>query len=237
MTTSQSELIRQELKPCPFCGGEASFTTDQWDDPEQSGHYMTIGCDECGAQTEKFWYDKHWSYDSYEVTNEKAAKFKEGKESLINLWNTRTQLAGKEQEGEDEADSDMRKLYVKETGKSVFNDDNRRTSHYKNWLKNKLSTPSTPKQEVASAGNEIIRRIEKHSGIPVGSGLYISTVNAIEIVKDVLQTPAETPTPKQEGKYTEDVIKEMAENYTLDNYAGPHIQDHVKDFTEEFKAC
>lgn len=37
-----------ELKPCPFCGGEAAFGTD-----DDGGH--GAGCEKCGAGTRAFY--------------------------------------------------------------------------------------------------------------------------------------------------------------------------------------
>ena len=36
-----------ELKPCPFCGGEA----ETWCQPGKHGLFVFVKCDICGAQT------------------------------------------------------------------------------------------------------------------------------------------------------------------------------------------
>ena len=38
-----------ELKPCPFCGGEADFLT------ANNGAEVWVICTDCGAQTAKEW--------------------------------------------------------------------------------------------------------------------------------------------------------------------------------------
>jgi len=37
----------EEMKPCPFCGGEAGITWDKWKDDEL---YCCVECD-CGVST------------------------------------------------------------------------------------------------------------------------------------------------------------------------------------------
>ena len=37
----------EEIKPCPFCGGEAGITWDKWKDDEM---YCCVECD-CGVST------------------------------------------------------------------------------------------------------------------------------------------------------------------------------------------
>ena len=52
-----------ELKPCPFCGGNALGPTDAWP------HMIT--CEQCGASVKSFKYDE------------------EGKQEAIAKWNMR----------------------------------------------------------------------------------------------------------------------------------------------------
>ena len=62
--------MNKELKPCPFCGGEATtshgFNT--------AGQYFFISCEECGCRTRDFykWYDG----ENYEI-------------KAVEAWNTR----------------------------------------------------------------------------------------------------------------------------------------------------
>lgn len=37
-----------ELKPCPFCGGEANFITENF------GEYVWVKCSVCGVQSSKY---------------------------------------------------------------------------------------------------------------------------------------------------------------------------------------
>jgi Lar family restriction alleviation protein len=41
-----------EIKPCPFCGGEAEFSYTPWDDDEQVGDDGTgwVVCQSCNVQ-------------------------------------------------------------------------------------------------------------------------------------------------------------------------------------------
>lgn len=60
-----SEILKDLLKPCPLCGGEADFQFSYY------FRYARIFCKECGLSTLDFRAD----YD--------------GKKNLIKLWNTR----------------------------------------------------------------------------------------------------------------------------------------------------
>lgn len=53
-----------ELKPCPFCGGEARYGHDN-----MNGHYVTCANIECGVLV--------------------VARYHETKELTITAWNTR----------------------------------------------------------------------------------------------------------------------------------------------------
>lgn len=59
-----------ELKPCPFCGGKARFTTKTFDCIAETA---VVYCEVCGAQTEEVSASVHY------CAEEKAAS----------LWNTR----------------------------------------------------------------------------------------------------------------------------------------------------
>ena len=39
--------VMEEIKPCPFCGGEAGITWDKWKNDEM---YCCVECD-CGVST------------------------------------------------------------------------------------------------------------------------------------------------------------------------------------------
>ena len=64
-----------ELKPCPFCGGEAEIRTQ--DRPDGNTHYYVyiVRCKECRARTEDFpiaYYVHHDVEDAIEAWNRRA---------------------------------------------------------------------------------------------------------------------------------------------------------------------
>jgi Lar family restriction alleviation protein len=60
-----------ELKPCPFCGGKASFVDD--------GHYGFCECSDCGAKSGGYVFD-----DTVTALMNRNATVRE-------QWNKRTQ--------------------------------------------------------------------------------------------------------------------------------------------------
>lgn len=47
-----------ELKPCPFCGGEA-FMIEEQDADEPSVNTIKVMCGECSCQTDKHYNEKY----------------------------------------------------------------------------------------------------------------------------------------------------------------------------------
>lgn len=60
----------EKLKPCPFCGGEAEISKEQFDDKDTS----YVMCKKCAARGEFFFVSAKYA------SNEKAVK----------AWNRRT---------------------------------------------------------------------------------------------------------------------------------------------------
>ena len=53
-----------ELKPCPFCGGQAELK--RWSLPGRSAEQFTVVCTGCGAMTWPYccgeaWAAEHWN--------------------------------------------------------------------------------------------------------------------------------------------------------------------------------
>lgn len=44
-----------ELKPCPFCGGEA----DLWSNEGRNGYFVRCECAVCGSKTKSFFMGPH----------------------------------------------------------------------------------------------------------------------------------------------------------------------------------
>lgn len=59
-----------DLKPCPFCGGEANYLTENF------GEYVWVRCGVCGVQTSKYY--KNAIIDG-----------KNGEERVTTAWNRR----------------------------------------------------------------------------------------------------------------------------------------------------
>lgn len=75
-----------ELKPCPFCGGEANW---RWNDSSKYGIFAYVMCDDCHAQTKivsvgKKYYEMPKGFD-------KTDEFWESKpfQTATSLWNQR----------------------------------------------------------------------------------------------------------------------------------------------------
>ena len=66
-------MLREELKPCPFCGGTAHIEVDDIQEPEMFWHYSPR-CDDWGCLGHMFWF----MYDS--------------EAEAIEAWNTRHQI-------------------------------------------------------------------------------------------------------------------------------------------------
>ena len=71
--------MSNELKPCPFCGGEAvaKFVSPYFVKEDYQGLCYVVGCKECGCSTSLYYSYKHM-YDD------------EAKEQAIAAWNRRT---------------------------------------------------------------------------------------------------------------------------------------------------
>ena len=50
-----------ELKPCPFCGGEAEVQND-WSD---IGKYYWVACTECSANTKDYEYNQDEAIETW----------------------------------------------------------------------------------------------------------------------------------------------------------------------------
>ena len=67
-----------ELKPCPFCGGEASLRRGWGSDPPVSYRVAYVKCSNCGIMT------KHYTTDGY--YGEKWSD-----EQIAEVWNRRAE--------------------------------------------------------------------------------------------------------------------------------------------------
>lgn len=56
--------MKEELKPCPFCGSDAEWDGDNTTDISWSMCYMEIKCTECEAQTATFFPDNKFNRES-----------------------------------------------------------------------------------------------------------------------------------------------------------------------------
>lgn len=73
--------MSEELKPCPFCGGNVMWCSD---DPEDPHDCDQITCDNCGMQ-----------FDSYNEKVKNTDSFDDAKKEVAKLWNQRITIQGK----------------------------------------------------------------------------------------------------------------------------------------------
>jgi Lar family restriction alleviation protein len=62
-----------ELKPCPFCGGEAKLLTENF------GEYVWAKCEVCGVQTSRYYVRA-------------VVDGKDGEKRAIEAWNRRAKV-------------------------------------------------------------------------------------------------------------------------------------------------
>lgn len=75
---SVRKMSEIELKPCPFCGGEAILYKEEIPDGKISYHTARIKCDNCGCATRQYIIDGY--YGSTDTV-----------EDCISTWNNRKQ--------------------------------------------------------------------------------------------------------------------------------------------------
>lgn len=74
---------RDQIKPCPFCGGEATLfgnynsKSDCW--------FVTVKCQTCNAQGGSVYHSKGWR----DMTNDEFFSY-EASQRAIDKWNRRT---------------------------------------------------------------------------------------------------------------------------------------------------
>lgn len=76
-----------ELKPCPFCGGEAKFVIKATSATmEIRGWAYRIACSSCKVETPKLEYTEMKMFENglIEFT-------KDGRSALVDIWNARKQ--------------------------------------------------------------------------------------------------------------------------------------------------
>ena len=73
-----------ELKPCPFCGGEAEVHYQ----PTYMGNVVCIRCTECHIRSKSFPCD--YTYQFYHGKRNVFISKKRATNDATNLWNTRT---------------------------------------------------------------------------------------------------------------------------------------------------
>lgn len=78
MPAAEASPITGELKPCPFCGGEAILSKEEIPDGNISYHTARIKCDDCGCAT------RQYIIDGYYGSTDTVA-------DCINAWNDRKQ--------------------------------------------------------------------------------------------------------------------------------------------------
>lgn len=73
-----------ELKPCPFCGGEAEIKYSQWydsDEPSQRRHVWSVGCARMSTREEcclgRLCMNRGWK----------------DRDEAVDAWNTRAEVA------------------------------------------------------------------------------------------------------------------------------------------------
>lgn len=76
--------MKKELKPCPFCGGEAELVKGCQTEDGIGAKPFYIRCIKCGAEvghTIPDWYE--WAHDKFNTCYTRCA------ENAIEAWNTR----------------------------------------------------------------------------------------------------------------------------------------------------
>lgn len=82
--------MSEELKPCPFCGGEGNYHSEE----EGFTAYLTVICKKCGSESAAVRYR---SYDNGIDDDTRAyVPPKERKEEAADLWNRRAPVAARE---------------------------------------------------------------------------------------------------------------------------------------------
>lgn len=82
MDLVEGAAMTQELKPCPFCGGEAHVLAQHWDD---GSHVWWVECAACGAEGMRCDDGQH-AIDAWNTRAERTCTFEPESSGLLGQY-------------------------------------------------------------------------------------------------------------------------------------------------------
>lgn len=150
-------MSEQELKTCPFCGGNSSVS-ELYEQDDRRYYEMELSCDNCGcAITERI------GWNSYkDISHEEASKIV--MRQIIDVWNIRHDTQELEQlQARNRALVEALKKIVLEAHKPIIGGAEGKAMHLSTIAKQALSNPNTTiykaEQEVIEAATEHMRHV------------------------------------------------------------------------------